>query len=86
MTSVTFAVPDETKKEMKDISWINWSELAREEIQKKAKLESLLKKLKSKDEQELIKWSVELGRKVKKDRFKKLLAELSPEERKDLLK
>jgi len=85
MTSVTFAMPDEIKSEMKKLSWVNWSELARQELFKKTKIESLMEKLKSKDEQELTKWSVELGRKAKKGRWKKILTELSPKERKELL-
>ena len=83
MPSVTFAIPDKVKSEMKKLSWVNWSELAREEILKR---EKLLKQLESKEEQELIKWSVELGRKAKKGRFKRLLAELSPKKREELLK
>lgn len=32
MASVTFSVPDKLKSEMKEFSWVNWSELARREI------------------------------------------------------
>ena len=32
MTSVTFALPEKTKEEMKKFSWVNWSEVARETI------------------------------------------------------
>lgn len=32
MPSVTFSVPDQLKFEMKELSWINWSELARQEV------------------------------------------------------
>ncbi len=81
MASVTFAIPDETKNDMRSLSWVNWSELSRKEILK----HELLKRLNSKEEQEFIKWSVELGRKAKKGRFKRLLAELSPKKRKELL-
>jgi len=41
MASVTFSVPDKLKSEMKQLSWVNWSELARQEVLKqdeKAKL------------------------------------------------
>ena len=79
MPGVTFAIPEDTKEKMKSLSWVNWSELVRQ-----AFLLQLREKLNSKEEQELIKWSVELGRKAKKGRFKKLLAELSPEKRKEL--
>ena len=80
MTGVTFAVPDEIKSKMRKLSWVNWSELIRKEILK----HELLKRFNSKEEQDFIKWSVELGRKAKKGRFKKLLSQLPPEERKKL--
>ena len=86
MASVTFAIPDNIKSEMKKMPWVNWSELAREEIFKRERLLKLLKQLESKEEQELIQWGVELGRKSKKGRFKKLLSELSTKKREELLK
>ena len=52
---------------------------------RKSELEALRKRLESKEEKELTEWSVELGRKAKKGRFKRLLAELSPERREELL-
>jgi len=79
MSGVTFAIPEDVKLKMKTLSWVNWSELVR-----RAFLLRLLEKVNSKEEQELIKWSVELGRKAKKDSFKRLLAELSPKERKEI--
>ena len=82
MASVTFAIPDKTKEEMKSLIWVNWSELTREETLKK---EKLLIRLESEEEKELTKWSVELGRKAKKGRFKKLLSEVSPEIKEKLL-
>jgi len=87
MASVTFALGSELKSEISNFAWVNWSEMAREELIKRKKLgELLLKKLHSKEEQDLIKWSVELGRKAKKGRFKTLLSEVSPEIRAKLLK
>lgn len=86
MASVTFAIPDSVKSEMKKLSWVNWSELVREEILKRENLLKLLKKLESEEEQEFIKWSVELGREARSESFKKLLSELSPEEKAELLK
>lgn len=86
MASVTFAIPDEVKKDMKELSWVNWSELDKIDLLNKMKLKELSKKLESKEEQELIKWSVELGRKAKKGSFKRLLSELSPKKREELLK
>ena len=86
MASITFAVDPELKSEMSKFSWINWSELVREELsERESKAKMLLKKLHSKEEQELIKWSVELGRKAKKDSFKRLLSKLSPKRRGELL-
>ena len=79
MPGVTFAIPEDVKLKMKTLSWVNWSELVR-----RAVLLHLLKKVNSKEEQELIKWSVKLGRKAKKDSFKRLLSELSPKKRKEL--
>ena len=54
MASVTFAVPDEVKQDMNELSWVNWSELDRIDLLKKMKLKELSKKLESKGEQELI--------------------------------
>ena len=85
MASLTFTMPDEIKSEMKELAWVNWSELAREELLKKGALLNLLERLESKEEKEFIKWSVDLGRKAKKGRFKKLLSEVSPETREKLL-
>ena len=39
MASVTFALPDNVKAEMKRLTWINWSELARLEILERLKQE-----------------------------------------------
>lgn len=38
MASVTFSIPDKVKQDMESFSWVNWSELAREEALKRAKL------------------------------------------------
>lgn len=38
MASVTFTIPDKVKEDMESLSWVNWSELAREEALKRAKL------------------------------------------------
>ncbi len=85
MASITFALDRELKSRMEKFSWVNWSEVARENLLFKDRLEQIRRKLETKEEQEFIKWSVELGRRAKKGRFKKLLAELSPERRKELL-
>ena len=86
MASITFALDPKLKSEMTKFRWVNWSELVREGlIEREKQLRLLLERLNSKEEQERIKWSVELGRKTKKDRFKKLLSGVSPEIRKKLL-
>lgn len=82
MASITFAVDEEFKSEISNFAWINLSELVREEIKRRLEL---LSKFNSKEEQELIKWSVELGRKAKKERFNKLLSEVSPAIKEKLL-
>ena len=47
MPSVTFAIPDEVKQDMKLFSWVNWSELVREDVlkslEKSVELEKFLK-------------------------------------------
>src|SRR3989338_6846615 len=85
MAGITFAVAEELKSEISKFPWVNWSEVARETLLKKEELEELRNKLESKEEQEFIKWSVELGRKAKKESFNKLLSEVSPSIRKKLL-
>lgn len=86
MASITFAVDEGLIPRLEKFSWINWSEVAREDLLKKEKLEELHKKLESKEEKDFIKWSVELGRKAKEGRFKMLLSEVSPEIREKLLR
>lgn len=83
MASITFAVDDEFKQEISKFLWINLSELVKQELLKR---QELLKKFNSKEEQELIKWSVDLGRRAKKGRFEQLLKEVSPEVKEKLLK
>ena len=86
MASVTFAIDSKLKAEISKFDWVNWSALAREELARRQRVGSLLlKKLKTKEEQELIKWYVDLGRKAKKDSFKRLLSELPPKRREELL-
>jgi len=73
-------VPEELKSKFE----VALAKLAKEFV-RKVQLEELQEKLGSDEEKELIEWSIELGRKAKKGSFKKLLAELSEEERKELL-
>ncbi len=86
MASITFAVDNELKSEMSKFSWVNWSELIRAVLlERRKQAEQLLKRFHSKEEQELIKWSVELGREAKKGSFKRLLSKISPKIREELL-
>ena len=86
MASITFAVDNELKSEMSEFSWVNWSKLIRTVLLERRRIaEQLLEKLDSKEERELIKWSVELGRKAKEGSFKRLLSEISPKIREELL-
>lgn len=76
MASVTFSIPDDLKEQMRELSWINWSELAREEALKRIKLSEEFeefKKIVSKSKLSE-KDALELGRKVNKslhNRYKK---------------
>lgn len=83
MASITFAVDDEFNKEINKFLWLNLSELVKQELSIR---QQLIEKLNSEEEQELTRWSVELGRKVKKDSFKRLLSELPEKRREELLK
>lgn len=46
MVSVTLRVSDSFKNMLDSLPWVNWSEIAREEIQQKLNEEKKLKKLK----------------------------------------
>ncbi len=82
MASITFAVDEESNSKINKFLWINLSEIVRQELLRR---HELLKRFNSKEEQDLIKWSVDLGRRAKKGRFKELLKEVSPDVRKKLL-
>lgn len=79
MASITFALDDELKSKVEKLSWINWSELARQELSKRQEvfksdersrlfeeLEELTKDSTLSDED-----CLKLGKLVK-ERFKKL--------------
>src|SRR3989344_5514223 len=86
MPNMTLSLPEDLKSKMEGFPEINWSEVARECLSERVKKLALLKMLESAEEKELISWSVELGRKAKKDSFKRLLSEASPKRREELLK
>ena len=43
MASLTLSVSEEMREELKSFTWVNWSEIAREEAMKKLILENYLK-------------------------------------------
>ena len=87
MVSITLSIPEEIRKKMKQYDEINWSALVRKIIEKKIQelswKEEMLKQLKK--EEEFTNWTVEIGKKAKRGRFKRLLEELTPQERKELI-
>ena len=89
MPNITLSIPEDLKEKMDLLPEINWSEVTRgflsEKVIRLALLKELEERLESKDEKELAKWSVELGRKSKKGRFKRLLSELPAKKREELL-
>jgi len=87
MVSITLSVPAEVKEKMDSFPEMNWSGFVRQSITKKTEelswKEEMFKRLgKEKDFEE---WAVELGRKSKHGRFKKLLSQLPLEEKRKLL-
>jgi hypothetical protein len=46
MASVTFAIPDKVKSDMKELSWVNWSEVGREEMIKQEERRKLFEEFK----------------------------------------
>ncbi len=45
MASLTFAIPEEIKSRLSKFPWINWSELAREELSKQEKERETLERV-----------------------------------------
>ena len=86
---ISLRINRELKERMNSFNEVNWSAVIRNLIEKRveelSKIEKMRKQLETKEEQELIKWSVELGRKAKENSFKKLLSQLSKEKREELL-
>ncbi|MEK6824862.1 MAG: hypothetical protein AABY02_03325 [Nanoarchaeota archaeon] len=84
MTELRVNIPDGLKKQAEE-SNVDLSRLLAALVKREVLKWQLLKGFKSKEEQDLIKWSVELGREAKKGRFKRLLSELPPKKREELL-
>jgi len=51
MASITLSVTDDFKNDLKNLSWVNWSEIAREETLKKLIFENYIKTRKLSDEE-----------------------------------
>jgi hypothetical protein len=87
MGSITFAIKDDIKPKLDKYSWVNWSELVRKKLVERERMaKSLHQRLHSKEEKELVQWSVELGREAKKDSLNKFLEEIPKEIRAQLAK
>ncbi len=76
MASITFAIPEEIKFKLSRFPWVNWSEIAREELFRQEKETAALKKVKkilskSKFTEKDVK---ELSEKVKESMHKQLKA------------
>jgi len=71
MTNITLAVSEDIRREMEMFPEINWSVIAREAIKKRIEM---LKKFRefAKDSKLTEEDAMELGRKLKKGRFKEL--------------
>ncbi len=65
MVSITFSIPEEIRKIMKEFPEINWTHIVRSSIEEKAKKLAIKKELlkKLKEEREFIDWGVEVVRK-----------------------
>ncbi len=51
MTSLTLSMSNESKEHLKEVMWINWSEIGREEILKKLIFENYMKTKKISDKE-----------------------------------
>ena len=70
MVSITFSIPEETRKIMKEFPEINWTHIVRSSIEEKAKKLAIKKELlrSLKGEKEFIDWSVNV---IREGRHKK---------------
>ncbi len=74
MVSITFSIPEETRKIMKEFPEVNWTHIVRSSIEEKAQKLALKKELMKQlnQEKDFIDWSVALGRKAKQGRAQRL--------------
>ena len=74
MASVTFAIPADVKSDMKELSWVNWSEAVKEELLDSIERQKILHKLDElfKDSELTDEDILKLSKEARKGRFKKL--------------
>jgi len=74
MVSITLSIDEKSKNEMQKLSWINWSEVARNILLDRIKKQERLEKLESLLENSRLteKDIIELSKKARKGRFKEL--------------
>lgn len=86
MVNITLSIDENLKKKMEQFPEINWSGLIRRLLEEKTRQFQLREQLKEtfKKEGAFTKWSVELGRKAKRGRLRKIMSELSKYERKEV--
>lgn len=74
MVSITLSIDEKSKQGMKNFSWVNWSEVARNILLDRIKKQEKLEKLKSLlEDSELTEEDImELSKKARKGRFKEL--------------
>lgn len=71
MVSITLSIPESVREVMKKFPEVNWSGFVRATIEEKTKKlawkEEMLKKLGKENESGFTDWTIETGRKLKKD-------------------
>ena len=76
MVSITLSVPEEVRARMRKHDEVNWSAIARKAIEAKAEQlalqEQFFKQVRTEEASGFTQWTVEMGRKVKKDMVKRL--------------
>ncbi len=84
MAELCVSIPDELQEQAEQFK-LDLSRLLIELIKREILKQKMIERFNSKEEQELLKWSVELGRRAKKESFKELLLRLPPKKREKLL-
>lgn len=79
MVNITLSIDDNLKRKMEQFPEINWSGLMRKLLEEKTRQFELREHLKKEfaREQTFTNWSVELGKKAKKGRLKRLMHDVA---------